>query len=882
MSTLPPLTYAKLRPPVTQTVIARERLFKQLHQLYHYPLTLVSAPAGWGKTTLLASWLEARQSSALWLSLSDYDNEPLRFLRYLCAMLQQVDPHIGHGLEALFAMLPPPDPQALLATLLNDLLALAEDFHTPLVIILDDVHVLSAAPLEQLLVYLVEHLPPKVHLVLLTRIDPALPLPRLRAQRRLLEIRAADLRFTTTELQAVSQSLGLGLAPAAVNLLHQRTEGWITGIQLATLALQSTAQQHDAFLADLTGTQRYIMDYLLDEVLDKQSSQLQHFLLQTSFLERLCGPLCDALLGRSDSQQVLQSLEAANVFVTALDDQRRWYRYHHLFRDLLYHRLQHTRPDLAELAQRAAAWYSTEWQRFHELAALEAALEHLSQVSLHAQAAQLLAEQFDQLWDSGAVGTVFTWLERLPASQLQPYPRLVVAAAWQAAVQGATQQAQSLLDQLQSDQQAGQAVVRNGDLQGRIAATQALIAVFQGAAALSKQWAEQALASLKKPSSVWWASATVTLGDALALQGDFAAAAERYKQVIQLAQVYPALNAAFKLASVQRVQGHLQQAYATCSAAIMRAEQSGMLQTALAGCLFALRGDILCEWNRLPEALDQTAQGYALRNQIVHQGFSGWITLYRLRSLVVAQQHKAATMLLQEAQTQLFPPWISAALAAWELLLAYQTGATQRIAQAISERLTVLPEPAQLATQATEYLMLAQILVAQQRWHSAETLLTMLDQLHIQQPSFRISILCGLVAVFHAHGEPEQARQALHTALTLAEPGGFVQPFVAGGGNIVQHYLQLISQNDPGWRYPQHLLAAFAPTEQPLIEPLSEREQAVLNLIAAGCSNKAIAEHLVISLNTVLYHTKNIYGKLGVSSRTQAVRVAREQQEQRT
>src|SRR5579859_6384147 len=365
-------------PPLRPNVVLRPRLIERLSAGLHRKLTLISAPAGFGKTTLLSEWTLGLGRSVAWLSLDDQDNDPARFLAYLVAALQTIAATIGKGVFSLLQSPQPPPPEALLTALLNDLTTISD----PFVLVLDDYHVLDAKPVDQALAFLIDHLPPHIHLVIATREDPHLPLARLCARAQLTEVRAIDLRFTPSEAAAfLNQMMGLTLSAEDIAALERRTEGWIAGLQLAALSLQGVVDA-TSLIASFTGSHHFVLDYLMEEVLGQQSERIQTFLLHTSILDRMSGPLCDAVVldSTTSGQATLQDLERANLFLIPLDNERRWYRYHHLFAELLRLRLQQSLSSdpalaharVASLHLRASRWYEDQgltMEAFHQAAA---------------------------------------------------------------------------------------------------------------------------------------------------------------------------------------------------------------------------------------------------------------------------------------------------------------------------------------------------------------------------------------------------------------------------------------------------------------------------------------------------------------------------------
>ena len=407
-------------PPLRPHIVSRPRLIERLNEGLHRKLILISAPAGFGKTTLVSEWVEGCERPTAWLSLDEGDNDPARFLAYLVAALQTIAPTIGEGVLGVLQSPQPPPPEAILTAMLNEITTLPDQF----VLVLDDYHVIDAKPVDLALTYLVEHLPPQMHLVIATREDPQLPLARLRARSHLTEVRAADLRFTASEAAAfLNQVMGLNLSAADIAALEDHTEGWIAGLQLAALAMQGH-QDVPGFIRAFAGDHRYIVDYLVEEVLQRQPEPVRSFLLQTAILDRLNGPLCDAVTSQEEGNARLEALERGNFFVVPLDDKRHWYRYHHLFAEVLSAQLLAEQPDqVATLHRRASEWYEQ-----HGSAA--DAIRHALAAKDFERAADLVELAIPAMRQSRQEATVLGWLKALPYELLHARPVLSVGYAW--------------------------------------------------------------------------------------------------------------------------------------------------------------------------------------------------------------------------------------------------------------------------------------------------------------------------------------------------------------------------------------------------------------------------------------------------------------------
>ncbi|MDQ5854234.1 MAG: LuxR family transcriptional regulator, partial [Chloroflexota bacterium] len=533
---LPILATKLYVPPRRPNVVLRSRLLERLNAGLHRKLTLISAPAGFGKTTLLSEWVADCQRPAAWLSLDAGDNDPVGFLTYLVAALQTIAPTIGAGVMGVLQSPQPPPTETILTALFNDITTRPDTF----ILILDDYHVLDAKGVDTALTFLLEHLPPQMHLVIATREDPQLPLARFRARDQMTELRAADLRFTPSEAAGfLKEVMGLDLAADNIAALETRTEGWIAGLQLAALSLQG---QHDAtsFIQSFTGSDHFITDYLLEEVLQQQPQRVQTFLLRTSILDRLCGSLCDAVLldPAASGQDTLHYLDRANLFLVPLDNERRWYRYHHLFADLLRQRL-HQRAtssggdavgDVTELHRRASVWCED-----HGLE-LEA-FRHAAAANDVERAEHLIEGAGMPLYFRGAGAPVLSWLQSLPATVLQARPALWVAYVTLLTFSGI--QTSIVEQQLQAAEAALDDAEPGGTTQnliGHIAALRAMLAIPQHQIDTVIAQSRRALLLLHPDNLPVRTAALWTLGWGYQLQGDRAAATRAYTEAIAISQ----------------------------------------------------------------------------------------------------------------------------------------------------------------------------------------------------------------------------------------------------------------------------------------------------------------------------------------------------------
>jgi len=943
-------------PPARPDVVARPRLIEQLNVGLRRKLTLVSAPAGFGKTTLLSEWIH---SSLLptpcfaWLSLDEDDNDPIRFLSYLVAALQTLalkcSPNMSRGqvegieadiatgvLGALQSPQPPPV-EDILTVLINEIAALPDR----IVLVLDDYHLIEAEPIHDALTFLLDHLPPQMHLVIATREDPPLPLARLRARGQLTELRATDLRFTPSEAaEFLNQVMGLGLSAEDVAALETRTEGWIAGLHLAAISMQGH-KDVSGFIRSFTGSHRFVLDYLIEDVLEQQSESAQTFLLQTAILDRLTGSLCDAVrfgsakspqfgearspTGQDNGQAMLETLERANLFIAPLDEERRWYRYHPLFSDLLRHRLRQDPPPLSspplgrteggivsELHIRASEWY--EQNGF-----ADEAIDHTLHGGDFERAADLIEEHVDALWWRGEHTKLRRWLVGLPVELVFSKPHLCILNAWdlftsgqQDAAEQSLRAAEKALDTrlvLSPVEGSGLATetpsmgrdrLSGSDrkkIQGRAAAIRAFLAFYRGDVPAIHEYSRQALEYLPQQDLTWRSTATVALGDAYSFAGETAAAYRVRSEALELSKaagnIYMTLIASMKLAVTMRQQGRLERVIEICQQQFQHADESGLSQTVVVGWLLAIWGEVLAELNDLNAAIRQAKRGAELVERGRDLAMIGWSYLCLMRVLFSTGDMAGAEEMIQKmeniAREYHVPPWITNRMAAWRARIWLAEGKLDAASQWVQERgLAVDGEPKLLHEM--QYRVLARILIAQGRLDETARLLQRLLAVAETggQTSRTIEILILQALAFEAGDDTTRAMVALERALTLAEPGGFIRVFVDEGPPMAC-LLNKAATRGIAPDYTRRLLSAFPVAESgqaalsktqvlkpELVEPLTEREREVLELVAAGLTNPKIASRLFLSLNTVKAHTRNIYGKLEVHSRTQAVARARE------
>lgn len=892
-------------------LVARPRLLDRLNQGLTHRLVLISGPAGFGKTTLLSEWVQGggrpeAYPYVAWLSLDQADNDPVRFWMYAIAALQTIREDLGEAALTILQSPQPPVIEALLTGLINDIAALAPE---PLVLVLDDFHLITAPPILDALLFLVDHLPPRMHLVLAGRSDPPWPLARLRARGELIELRTDDLRFTAAEVaDFLNNVMGLDLSAANIAILDDRTEGWIVGLQMAALSMQGR-KDVSAFIQAFHGNHRFILDYLMEEVLERQPPEIQDFLHQTAVLDRMTAPLCDALIGRKDSQAILTRLEQTNLFLISLDDERCWYRYHHLFADLLRSRLERFMPDrLVSLHQRASGWY--EGQQLIVEAVIQALAAHDVD-----RVAHLAEENVLGMLEHGDLGVMVEWLNTLPIELVRSRPWLSIARAWVLAYTGSyeavtpcLQDATEMLqDGLQLDSNLNDRGLTPNEvahIKGHINAIGCYVqSVTYGDYQLAIELAQSALAQL--PERDWRARGRVAvlLGLNHRLNMDFSAAHEALIKALAIAKVadqkYVVVDVLCQIARVEADQGSFHQAVATCREALGLAEaygRSGRSQLPVVSSAMILLSRILCEWNDLDAALDYAQQGLALARQwgLADILTSGYVSLITVQ--IARREFDQALESIQEMKRLYctpgsYPRRPVALEALARLAMNDMIGAAQQAAELVPH-----------TDEEWRMKCLIPVYIAQFRQGGRTSLEDVLSYLaHSLQTSeaagtriVMAQTLAGQAMALQALGRVEEARSTLSRALSVAEPEGYVRTFHDECTPMAKLLASVIEADRKVWDesarrriiYAGRLLSALSenvpagrpvvPAATALIEPLSDREMEVLRLLNTALPTPEIAHELFVSANTIRSHVKSIYGKLNAHGRTEAIQRAKE------
>jgi LuxR family maltose regulon positive regulatory protein len=930
-------------------LVPRPRLIERLNDGLRRKLTLISAPAGFGKTTLLSEWVHSPLSPGgrgqgegrrvAWLSLDEGDNDPARFWAYFVAALQTVEAGIGKGVLGALQSPQPPPVESALAALINELAAIP----TPFILILDDYHLVTAQPVHDAIAFLLDHLPPPMHFGIATRADPPLPIARLRARGQLTELRQADLRFTPGEAKEfLNQMMELEISADDVSALASRTEGWIAGLQMAALALQATTstpeqetQHATSLIRAFSGSNRFILDYLVEEVLQRQPESIQTFLLQTSILDRLTGPLCDAVLGnqqisKSANQQigkraafadlqicrfadlsgheVLDYLERANLFIVPLDDRREWYRYHRLFSDLLRSRLLQAQPDLVPTLHRRAS----EWYEQHGL--IPEAIEHALSAEDFERAAHLVDQVAEATLMRSEIVTFLNWAERLPETLVRARPSLCLFHAWALLMSGRPLDVvESRLEDIDRD---------TGLIPGKVNVLRAFIAILQGHMSSAVELARQALDELPEDDLFLRNVTTWILSFSRVAAGDFEAGSQALDEVArtgqQIGNILIAARAQTYLAGVHIRLAHLRKAQGCYEQALEIATDPQGRRLPVAGMAMIGLGELMREWNDLETASRYLAEGIELARQwSKFAALEGYITLARVKQAQGDADgareaiEEARQMAVQFEATDIDDLVVAMSQAQFWVAQGNLEAAMSWVRERGLDRDIDLAELdrkddfVNYHLRKYEYLILARMWIAQAQPDKALSLLEPLRLRMEQQGRTRLVIEIHMLEAlaYQARGDVAQALACLEQALSLAEPEGYVRLFVDEGEPMAGLLCHAAARGIAAG-YVSRLLAALGAEEQrsrgtegqgsggageqkfspapphlcspALIEPLSERELQVLRLLPTALSSTEMAQALFVSVNTVRSHLKSIYTKLSAHSRYEAVARAKE------
>ncbi len=891
-----PLLATKLHIPEPRLeMVPRKALIERLNNGIGSKLTLISAPAGFGKTTILSEWVYQTQLPVAWISLDKNDNDPVHFTRYAVAALQKIKPEIGETALNLLQLPQPPPYDAIIYNLVQEIENVPQDF----VLVFDDYHVIDTEQIHQLVELLLNNLPPQLHLALATRVDPPLPLARMRVRNQLSEFRVSDLCFTEDETTRFFNTvMKLNLSNQDIAILEARTEGWIAGLQLAALSMQGSSDP-SVFIRAFAGDDRLIVDYLVEEVLSRQSANVQDFLLNTSILSRLSEPLCDYVTNRQGSQKILEDLEKANLFIVPLDNKRNWYRYHHLFADLLRQRLKQKEQDMVSRLHIKAC----EWLESNDFT--EEAIEHALAANEFERAAHLIEKYILAKWHGGGQVILLKWLNELPVEYKMSKTNLGLCHARVLFQSGRQEAAEKLIDHIERTHvfiSTGNPSITNCQnltpeasatiaFQGRIAAIKAYIATRKGDIPSISKYSQQALDYLSEEDSTWRAIIATSSGIAYDLKGDGRAAIEAHIEAVEAARkagnVYLYLINRLWLAIGLKNAGRLPEAMTICRQLLNEINDKTLTFNVAVGHVWGTWGELLYELNELDEAYRYEKKGVELLEQghdVSHLGHRySCLAKILCSKKDLAGAETIVPKMDELLRTSVIPPWVLTQIKAVKARIYMMKGNIDVLANWVKECGLKLDDACTWKHDA-EQIMFARILIAQSRLHEA---LELLDRLIVENEKagrklYQIETLVIQALAFKKLKEETKSIAAVKKALSLAEPGSYTRVFIDEGSPMAELLEKMLDAKENVPRaFVRKLLTAFklgriVNHHDGLLEPLSERELEVLRFIAAGLPNKKITEQLYISLSTVKTHLRNIYGKLGVHSRTEAVAKAKD------
>ncbi len=882
------MVLTKLRIPTPKkAIVHRTSLFDHLNQGLGRKLTLISAPAGFGKTTLISDWVKQHDIPTLWISLGKTDRDPVAFLSCVIACFQGIDPTYGQNALKLLQSSNKPSNEAIVGLLINDLLQVNQDY----VLVLDDFHLSDTREISAIVAYLLEHIPASIHVVMTTRSDPALPLARLRSQQQLVELRAADLGFSAYEISVLfNKKLKISLSIEDAHLLETKTEGWMAGLQLIALSLQGQ-ENVSQFVENLKGDHRYIMDYLMEEVLKIQSDDIKAFLLHTSILDKFSAPLCNMVLDRNDSQAIIEQLEKNNLFVVPLDSERKWYRYHHLFADLLKQRLLLKESSLIEtLYTKSGQWF--EANKMYDLA-----ITHTLEVKDYQKSVQILEKVAEHMWKNGLHAAILQYGDLIPIPLVKSHPNFCLYYSWILINAGQTQKASELLAAAQKITET-QVAAEARKLLGKIAVARAHLIANEGKPEQILTYYDIAIHSLPENDALWLGWAWKSKGLAELGKGNVQQGVAALVQAVEYGKksdhLYLISSAALSLAYQESIFGQHKSSYRRCADLLVFMKEKGYAQLAksewtYAG-LFTMMSVRECIWAEFDQALENVKTAYRLceNTKDITQKI---IALLAYSYILHAHGDKAgAAYKLNELEGVMkqfkISPYIVTTYVGWKLYLLVESNELDQARRFANECGLNLQQRITFQNEHS-YLHFARLLIVQNQFEEALMVLLKIETLANQgnrtETLVQIEILYALIHL--KTDSPKEAVQNLTNALEYAAEEELLIYFLFDLADTNQalekaYKVQTTSETKIPEAFISKLKTAIKKKEKNTKSKenfdLSSRELDTLKLIAENLTNPEIADKLFVSVNTVKTHLKKIYLKLDVNSRTKAVAKARQ------
>lgn len=865
-------------PQPRANIINRARLLDQINSGLDRAIVLISAPAGFGKTTLLSTWVHKNTIPTAWLSLDQNDNDPVRYLAYIITALQSVVPHLGQDVLEQLHSNQPDYSEASLIAIINEISAAKVDNFA---LVLDDYHLITISAIHEITNFILEYLPPGMHLIIATRADPDLPLPRLRGRGELVEIRQSDLRFTASEAsEFINQMLGLKITPEDIAALTTRTEGWIAGLQMAALSMSGKPDIRK-FIQEFSGSDRFILDYLMEEVVRGQPDDIQEFLLQTSIVDRVSATLCNALTGVRNSQEILERFDRDNLFIIPLDNERIWYRYHQLFADLLQKRLEQEQPkNIPELHDRASWW-------FEDHGLIADAIQHSLSSRNYDRAAELVDQVSEETLMRSEIETFLRWTRALPESVITARPSLGIGLAWALLISGdSLERSEKILNEI---------TCNTDDLKGRRKVVLSSIAVFRGQLSEARELAESAIRLLPENDirlreMAYWTISYTNILDSSPVEGIRA-----LRKVVEKnkasGNMMGAATALWQISRLYSQQGKLSQAKRILEQILEQAQDQQGNLLPISGEAMMGMGELYREANQLKKAEKYLKKGIVLSKK--GRGITAYLGYLSLARVRMAQGDVgSADDLFQEAKQFTSFGFDQLLAAGSETKAKLLIGENETAERWLKERGLVIGEFVDVETddiinkhmRKYEHLLHVRVLLARNQNNTALNIInTMQDRM---EQWGRIDLLIEIYVLkalaYRSLGNFDEAIFALETAFSCADPEYHIRVFLDEGLPLKELLIRASSRgNAPN--YVRKLLEQFAPSSQvldtqsvTLVDPLSERERDVLRLLPSKLTAPEIAEQLYIAESTVRTHIKRIYSKLNVNRRFEAVERAKE------
>jgi len=883
-------------PPAGNNVVHRAALFERLNSGLSRKLILISAPAGYGKTTLISDWISRNKIPAAWLSLDNGDNDPTVFLGYIISGIQSI--HNDFGQSALRLLYSPSSPsvESIASLLINDLLGIDKNF----LLVLDDFHLIRSNEVLKLVTWFLEHISDNIHIVILTRSDPALSISRLRSQHQLVELRTSDLSLSENDISVLfNKKLKIRLSNDDASSLKAKTEGWIAGLQLAAISMQR-CEDTSEFVRDLKGDNRYIMDYLMEEVLKIQPDEIKDFLVKTSVLVQMSAPLCNALLNRDDSQLILESLEQNNMFLIPMDEQRTWYRYHHLFADLLKQRfLQFDQEKIEDVHNRASAW-------FEKNSLPELAIDHALEIRNYEQAILILGRIVEKLWEAGHHSAILRYGSQLPDGVIKGnhefalyYSWILIAAGQSAESEKYLDFAQKAIDELINGEESTKTVnPDNRFLFGKLATALAYMKLFTASPETIIKYSEIAIDNLSETNPLWTGWAWYFIGNAELVRGDVQKGLEALNCALEYSRktdnIYLIATITSAVVSRRCALGQYRKAFALCSDTLSLLNKRGYsgiarVEWTFTG-LFSMMSVIQCIWTNYDEGLENAKTAYKLCENARDIRYKIMALLACSYTLHAVDDKEGAFVKICELEDVLkrykIAPFLASTYIGWKIYLLIERQEIDKAAD-FAKEVGLGQEMKMTFETLYSYIYFARLLLQQNEITRAEELMS--EIYAIAKKSNGIERLIDLklvyVLMYLRRDEKEKALSEYIDAMEMAAEENLIIHFLFDldqtGGLLNDVYMQHANGKT---RIPDSFMQRFRLAVDSKIRQskgscdlgLSAREIETLKLIAGDLSNQEIADKLFVSINTVKTHLKNIYMKLGVDSRAKAVKKAKE------